>query len=322
VTSAKKLLREAQAVLLDLGFPAEQQNERTALTLLALLNLRPGANWAAAEQPMMGVTPIMDWARAHYRKNYAPNTRETIRRQSLHQMVDAGLVSYNPDDPSRAVNSPKAVYQVTPAALALVKIFATADWPGHLANYLIGQQTLIQRNAAPRALHLVSVSVAPGQTLQLSPGAHSQLIQAVVAEFAPRFAPGAALVYAGDTGSKWAFFDRELLLSLGGKLDDHGKMPDVVLFDKRRRWLLLVEAVTSHGPVSGKRRAELTRLFAGAVVGGKVSGLVFVTAFPNRQVMGKYLADMAWETEVWVADAPDHMIHFNGDRFLGPHEVK
>ncbi len=92
-------------------------------------------------------------------------------------------------------------------------------------------------------------------------------------------------------------------------------MPDVVLWFAEKNWLLLVECVTSHGPVDGKRHAELTRLFKDAK-----AGLVFVTTFPDRHVMGRYLGDIAWESEVWVADSPSHMIHFNGVRFLGPYD--
>lgn len=126
--------------------------------------------------------------------------------------------------------------------------------------------------------------------------------------------PGGALIYAGDTGEKWGYFDKELLAKLGVEVDDHGKMPDVVLYCPKRGWLLLVESVTSHGPVDGKRHDELAQLFAGSK-----AGLVYVTAFPSRAVMTRYLGEIAWETEVWVADAPSHLIHFNGARFLGPH---
>jgi len=80
-------------------------------------------------------------------------------------------------------------------------------------------------------------------------------------------------------------------------------------------WLLLIEAVTSHGPVDPKRHAELALLFAHST-----PGLVYVTAFPDRQTMARYLGDISWETEVWIADAPDHLIHFNGENFFGPHE--
>ncbi len=143
---------------------------------------------------------------------------------------------------------------------------------------------------------------------------HSELIRAIVEDFGPRFAPGSVLVYAGDTGEKWGYFDAVLLAELGVKVDTHGKMPDVVLHFVEKNWLLLIESVTSHGPVDGKRHAELTKLFAGSK-----AGLVYVTAFPNRSFMSRYLGEIAWETEVWVADAPSHLIHFNGERFLGPY---
>jgi hypothetical protein len=148
----------------------------------------------------------------------------------------------------------------------------------------------------------------------LSPGEHSELIRAIIEEFAARFVPGGQLVYAGDTGDKWGYFDEALLAKLGVTVDPHGKMPDVVLFFPERNWLLLIESVTSHGPVDGKRHEEPKRLFSGSQ-----AGLVYVTAFPNRPLMSRYLGEIAWETEVWVADAPSHLIHFNGERFLGPY---
>ncbi len=256
----------------------------------------------------------MDWIRDHYGKDYAPNTRETIRRQTMHQFRDAGIVLYNPDEPSRAVNSPKAVYQISPAALALVRAFGTSAWKSSLASFLVEQETLTARYARDRDQHLVVVQLAPGKSIKLSPGGHCDLIRAIIEEFAPRFLPGGRLIYAGDTGQKWGYFDAQLLKELGVEVDFHGKMPDVVIHYAERDWLVLVESVTSHGPVDGKRHAELTAIF-----GRSSAGLVFVTAFPDRATMSRYLSEIAWETEVWVAEAPSHLIHFNGDRFLGPH---
>jgi hypothetical protein len=307
-------LEAALQIIASLGLPRAQQNERSALCLLALLNLTPGRDWAKAEDPLMGITPIMDWAREHYGKDYAPNTRETVRRQTMHQFCDAGIAVYNPDQPDRAVNSPKAVYRIEPDALALVRTYGTRKWCKALADWLAGRETLVARYARKREPNLIPVVIGPGKAITLSPGEHSELIRAIVEDFAPRFAPGSVLVYAGDTGDKWGYFDRPLLASLGVEVDSHGKMPDVVLHFTEKNWLLLIESVTSHGPVDGKRHAELARLFAGSS-----AGLVFVTAFPNRAVMGRYLADIAWETEVRVADAPSHLIHFNGARFLGPY---
>ena len=307
----------AHQIIISLGLPRAQQNERSALSLLALLNLTPGKAWAQAENPLVGITPIMDWARAHYGKEYAPNTRETFRRQTMHQFCDAGVALYNPDKPDRPVNSPKAVYQVEPAALKLLRSFGSDQWHDNLTTYLSERETLVAKYAMEREQNRIPVEIAPGKEITLSPGEHSELIRAIIEDFAPRFAPGSVLVYAGDTGDKWGYFDAALLAELGVDVDSHGKMPDVVLHFVEKNWLLLVESVTSHGPVDGKRHAELAKLFVGSK-----AGLVYVTAFPNRSIMGRYLPEIAWETEVWVADAPSHLIHFNGVRFLGPYATE
>lgn len=307
-------IKDALQIIISLGLPRAQQNERSALCLLALLNITPSKPWDKAENPLMGITPIMDWARENYDKEYAPNTRETVRRQTMHQFCDAGITIYNPDKPDRPVNSPKAVYQIEPAALALLRSFGSQQWHDKLTAYLAERETLVARYARERERNRIPVEIAPGKQITLSPGEHSELIRAIIEDFAPHFAPGSMLVYAGDTGDKWGYFDAALLARLGVDVDSHGKMPDVVLHYTAKNWLLLVESVTSHGPVDGKRHAELAKLFAGSTV-----GLVYITAFPNRAVMGRYLGDIAWETEVWVADAPSHLIHFNGERFLGPY---
>jgi len=307
-------IEAAQQVIVSLGLPRAQQNERSALCLLALLNLTPGKLWSDAENPLLGITPIMDWARKYYDKGYAPNTRETVRRQTMHQFCDAGIALYNPDKPDRPVNSPKAVYQIEPATLNLLRTFNTPVWDDNLAAYLAKCETLVARYAKEREHNRIPVEIAPGKKITLSPGEHSELILAIIEDFAPRFAPGSVVVYVGDTGSKWGHFDDALLAKLGVTVDSHGKMPDVVLHYTAKNWLLLVESVTSHGPVDGKRHDELANLFAGST-----AGLVYVTAFPNRATMGRYLGVIAWETEVWVADAPSHLIHFNGVRFLGPY---
>jgi hypothetical protein len=301
-------------VLASLGLPSEQRNERSALCLLALLNLGRGNSMDQAEAPLIGITPMMEFALAQYGKKYAPNTRETFRRQTMHQFVEAGLALYNPDDPSRPVNSPKAVYQIEPAALTLIRKFGTEDWVRSLVEYLATRDTLVKKYAQERMMAQVPVQVAPGKAINLSPGVHSELIKAIVEELGSRFVRNGILIYVGDTGDKWGYYDEKALARLGVTVDAHGKMPDVLLYDTDHNWLLLIESVTSHGPVNGKRHSELVALFSSST-----AGLVFVTAFPSRGLMTRYLAEIAWETEVWVADAPSHLIHFNGDRYLGPH---
>lgn len=311
---AQQKIDEALNILVLLGLPRAQQNERSALTLLALLNLKPDGGWGNIERPLMGVTPIMDWCRDVYGKEYAPNTRETFRRQTLHQFVDGGLCLYNPDQPDRAVNSPHACYQIASEVYDVLSRFATEDWEKQVSQWLSVSKTLTEQYAMGREMALIPLVLNGKTEIRLSPGAHSQLIHDIVTEFGPRFAPGSEVIYLGDTGAKEDFFEKNRLAELGVTVDRKGKLPDVVLYWPERNWLLLIESVTSHGPVDGKRHSELAKLFKEST-----PGLVYVTAFPDRKTMVKYLPVISWETEVWVADAPTHMIHFNGDRFLGPH---
>ena len=311
----RKRLDEAREMLVDLGLPRAQQNDRSALTLLALVNVTPLMPWAQATNPLMGITPIMEFADTQFGKKYAPNTRETFRRQTMHQFVDAGVALYNPDQPDRPVNSPDAVYQVEPGLLKVIRCFGTDRWQASLREWLITAGTLQARYARDRDMERIPLVLPNGKRLVLSPGVHNLLAGKIIHEFCPRFLPGGALVYVGDTEYKHAYFDEEALGQLGVVIDSHGKMPDVVVHYTARNWLVLIEAVTTHGPVDPKRHAELAHLFAGST-----APLVFVTAFLDRSSMVKYLGDISWETEVWVADSPSHMIHFNGERFLGPYD--
>lgn len=307
-------IAEAQEVLTAFGFPAEQRNERAALTLLALLDLPPHKSWTAASDPLRGVTPLMEFVAKHYDKRWAPNTRETVRRFTLHQFEQAGFVIANPDEPHRPTNSPKYCYQIESRALAVIHKFHTLEWDNALRRYLTNARTLAQRYAQTRDSQRIPLELASGVTLKLSPGGQNTLVEKILDEFCPRFTPGGRPVYVGDTAEKWAYFDADYLRNLGVTIEGHGKMPDVVVHFAEKDWLVLIEAVTSHGPVNPKRLTELKTLFASSR-----AGLVFVTAFLNRRGLLKYLGEIAWETEVWVADAPDHMIHFNGERFLGPY---
>ena len=174
--------------------------------------------------------------------------------------VDAGIAIPNPDDPSRPVNSPKFCYQIEPTMLKLLRTFKTNTWEENLRAYLRGVETLKQRYARARKMKMMPVILAEGQDVYLTPGDHSKLVKALIEEFAPRFVPNGRVIYVGDTGDKWRYFDEDALLALGISVDVHGKMPDVVIHHVERDWLVLIEAVTSHGPVNPKRREELAFL--------------------------------------------------------------
>jgi type II restriction enzyme len=315
IKKAEDKIKEALTILNDLGLPRQQQNERSALTLLSLLGLEPTSKWENASNPLMGITPMMEFFEQYYGKKYAPNTRETVRRQTVHQFLQAALIVANPDKLSRPTNSPKAVYQIEPSVLKLLRGFGKTGWKRYLKKYLKTVNTLKKQYARERYMRRLPINLANGQKIRLSPGGQNVLVKKIVDDFCPLFTPGGFIIYVGDTESKWAYFDSKTLASLSVNIQEHGKMPDVVVHHIEKNWLVLIEAVTSHGPVNPKRRQELKELFSGST-----AGLVFVTAFLDRRAMLKYLNDISWETEVWIAESTTHLIHFNGERFLGPYE--
>ena len=310
----KRKLAEAMEILKSLHFGPRQSNEVAAYTFLALLDLEANAPWSAASNPLRGVTPIIEFIAKAYGVRYAPNTRETIRDEAVKYFVETGLLLRNPDNPKRPTNSGKTVYQVEPTALALVRTYGINPWPAQLKEYLSSRATIRRVAERERKFARIPVKLPSGDTVTLSPGGQNPLIKQVIEEFCPRFAPGAMVVYIGDTESKFLHLESAYLEGLGVVIAPSAKMPDVVAHDTKRNWLLLVEAVTSAGAVDWKRRNELKELFNGCK-----AGLVFVTAFGSRRAMQSFLPLISWETEVWVAEAPDHLIHFNGERFLGPY---
>jgi hypothetical protein len=308
-------LAEARDALHALDFDGPRSNERSALVLLALLDLTPTRPWAKADgSQRLRIVEIMQWLHDHYGKDYAPNSRETIRRQTLHQFVDAGLVLRNPDDLERPVNSDQTCYQVAPEGLALLRRFGTTRFERTISAYLTQAPSLRARYAMERQMRQIPVTLMDGQSITLTPGGQNTLIAQIIEEFCSRWTPSGKVLYVGDTGREDPVFDTLGLADLGVRLDKHGKLPDLAVHVPERNWLVLLEAASSHGPVDAKRHAELSKLFAHST-----AGLIFVSCFPSRAEMRKYLADIAWETEAWCADNPDHLIHFNGERFLGPY---
>ncbi len=256
---------------------------------------------------------IMSFIRDHYGRNYAPNTRETFRRQVLHQFVQGGIADYNPDKPSLPTNSPKAHYAITQAALTAVRTYGADQWEEAVREFREEQGSLITVYQPSRELFGIPVRLPDGTTLTLSPGEHNQLQAQVIEQFAPQFASGAVLLYLGDTADKDLYVATGQLVGLGIPITEHDKLPDIILHDPVRNWLFLIEVVTSHGPMTPKRVFELN-----AMLRNCSTGKVFVTAVPTFGEFRRHIKAIAWETEVWIAEVPDHLIHFNGDRFLRP----
>lgn len=321
-SNRKQKLKEAKEILTALGLPPAQCNDRSAWVLLALASIKHNDSWSSASAPLLPTVEIMAFIRDEYGMDYKPNSRETIRRQTLHQFEQARLVDRNRDNPSRATNSKDNNYSLNQPILNIMAEFPNGNWPLQIQAYKGAVQTLTAQYERQLDKEKIPITLPSGEVIKLSPGKHNQLHADIVHEFCSRFiGNGGKLLYIGDTassrneGGKLMFLEADYLQGLGVPPMSHEKLPDVVVYDEDRKWLFLIEAVTSHGPVSPKRWIELEEAFKECKV-----GLVYVTAFPDRAEFRRNAADVAWETEVWIADNPDHMIHFNGDRFLGPHE--
>ena len=282
-------IEEAQEILQALGLPLAQYNEMAALTFLAVCNIKENDKWSKATRQSLGVTKgIMTFVNENYDKSYAPNTRETFRRQVLHQFVQARVVDYNPDDPTLPVNSPRAHYALTSEVLEVVKTYKTRNWKNALKNFIDTVGKLSEVYLKERELNQIPVTLQNGKTIKLSAGKHNEVQAAIVEQFAPRFANGGTLLNLGDTAKKDLYVDEKGLKDLGIPIDQHSKLPDVVIFDDKRKWLFLIEAVTSHGPVSPKRLLELEDFLKNCKV-----GKIYVTAFPDMTEFKKHSNNIA-----------------------------
>lgn len=309
-------IEEAQEILRVIGMPPAQCNELSALVLLALCGIKEDDEWDQATRKSLRLTKgIMDFVNQEYGREYAPNSRETFRRQVLHQFVQGDVAYYNPDNPNLPVNSPNAHYSLSDELLSVVKAYNTENFAEEVNKFLKEVGALKNQYLKERVMNQIPVKLPNGEELRLSAGKHNELQAAIVEEFASRFTKKGKLLYLGDTEKKDLHVDDDSLRELGIPIDQHSKLPDVVILDTERNWLFLIEAVTTHGPVSPKRLLELEDFLKDCKI-----GKVYVTAFPDMTTFKKYTKDLAWETEVWLMEIPDHMIHFNGDRFLGPHK--
>ena len=259
------------------------------------------------------VHDILGEIKQNYGREYAENSRETIRRKALHQFEQAGIVIRNADDPTRPTNSGFNNYVLSDLALDALRAYGTTEWDEKRTAFVNKQGLLLETYQQAREQTKVPLQVADGTVYKLSPGKHNQLQAAIVAEFGPRFAPGAKLIYLGDTATKALIFEQAVFNQLGIPISGNSKLPDIMLYNEQRNWLFLIEAVTAHGPVSPKRHVELEQLLENCT-----ASRVYVTAFLDFPTFKKFANDISWETEVWISEMPSHMIHFNGDKFLGP----
>lgn len=301
-------IEEAQDILKSLQVPVKQQNEMCCLVLLAMANIKENDSWNRVTNEWIRIHDVILFIKNNFGVSYAENSRETIRKQAMHHFRNAAFI----EDNGRATNSPKYKYRLTMEMLSLLQTYNTEKWQSSVADFLRNHSSLIELYESKRNLKKMPVKIN-GVNFTFSPGKHNQLQKAILEEFAPRFAPNSECLYVGDTIEKDLVKNEERLQGLGFSITLHDKMPDVVLYSEDKNWLYFIEAVTSVGPMDPKRIKELEEMTTGVT-----AGKIYITAFLDFKTFKKFSESLAWETEVWIADMPDHMIHLNGDKFLGP----
>lgn len=301
-------IKTAKQILKELGVTEKQQNDLSCNVLLALANIKEDSQWTDAENSWIRIHDIISYLSENYNINYAENSRETIRKQVLHHFNNAAFIENN----NKSTNSPNYKYRLTHEFLELIRTYSTKSWDLTKKKFLENHKTLVEKYTTKRELTKIPV-VINHENLTFSKGEHNQLQKLIIEEFGPRFAPGAECLYVGDTIKKDLVKENKKLEELGLSITTNDKMPDVILYLEDKRWLYFIEAVTSVGPMDYKRIEEIKELTKNVEV-----GIIYVTAFLDFKTYKKFSEKLAWDTEVWIANSPEHMIHLNGDRFLGP----
>ena len=305
-------LEIAKSLLKQIGMPTKQQSRMCALTLLAMANVRKSSPWSKATNKWIRIHDIIAFAAKFYGIAYAENSRETFRKQALHPFRTAALI----EDNGLATNSPNYRYRLTDEFLKVVQEQlnkSTASKTGiALQMFISNHESLSEIYASKKQMQKMPVRINH-QEFTFSPGKHNELQKAIIEEFAPRFAPNSECLYVGDTIQKDLVKNAEKLSELGFEITIHDKMPDVVLYREDKNWIYFIESITSVGPMDPKRIVEIE-----AMTKDVTAGKIYISAFLDFSTFKKFSDLLAWETEVWIADMPEHMIHLNGDKFFGP----
>ncbi len=301
-------ISETREFLKNIGMPKQQQADICCYVILAMAGIKPEMSWNEATNDWIRIHDIIQFANTYYGTSYAENSRETFRKQALHRFRTAALV----EDNGKATNSPNYRYRLTDETLQLIKNINSNALDNAMSRFLKYHDKLVDIYASKKKMTMMPVKIN-GDDFKFFAGKHNELQKAIIEEFAPRFAPDSECLYVGDTIEKDLVKNVDKLSKLGFEITLHDKMPDVVLYREDKNWIYFIESVTSVGPIDPKRILEIEELTQNVN-----AGKIYVTAFLDFKTYKKFAEELAWETEVWIAEMPEHMIHLNGDKFMGP----
>jgi len=317
----KKLINEALDILKSVGIPFEGKTPKAlqsmGMCFLAVAGVTK--SWKEAkgqnEHRHLKTREIITYINEHFEENISPGSYDDVRRKHLEHPVLADLILNSADNPKAATNDPTRGYALSGDFKELITFYNTDQWGVKLKLFNKNKPPLEEILQRKRNLSKIPVLLPDGVKLELSQGGHNQLQREIIDEFLPRFAKGSVVLYIGDTSNKYLVRNEEQLKELGFFELTHDSLPDIVAYDSAKNWLYLIEAFYSSGPMSEERILELKKSLKDCT-----AELIFITAFISKTDFKKNAADIGWESEVWTADHPDHMIHFNGDKFFGPYK--
>ena len=318
-----QVINEALYVLSVLGIPfaglSQRRLEKMAMAFLAVCDVSKPRQWPKLNDTTSGraltTRQIIVYINQHFEENISSGSYDDIRRKDLKLLTTAGIVLKSANDPGAATNNPTRAYALNPEYLPVIASFGSKNWEEDVEEFLNGRETLKEKLDDDRVMKLIPVRLPSGVVLNFTQGKHNILQKAIIEDFLPRYGEGAEVLYVGDAAKKFLHITKQKLESLKFFKLSHEELPDIIAYSKKKNWLYLIEAVHSSGPISNIRHEELKGLTAACT-----AEIIYITAFLDRDSFRKFAPDISWETEVWIAEHPDHLIHFDGKRFLGPYK--
>lgn len=313
--SVQRIINEALEILESVGIPmtskTERGLERMAVCFLAVAGVTK--DWSRAkENANLKSRDIINIVNKNFEEDISSGSYDDIRRKDLKLLVLADIIVNSGVNKGSATNDPTRGYALHPDFKKLIVTYKTAGWSKALSAFNKNKPNLSEILLRKRNIEKIPVKLPNGKPLELSLGEHNVLQKAIIEEFLPRYGSDCSVLYIGDTSNKSLYVETEELKKLNFFELSHDELPDIIAFSKKNNWLYLIEAVYSSGPMSETRVLELRKMLKDCK-----AELIFVTAFLTRNEFRKWQMDIAWETEVWTADHPDHLVHFNGHKFLG-----
>lgn len=316
----KKLIFTVLDILGEVGIPLEETHrrlERMAMACLAVGNIKSNFQEAksADDNPFLKTRDIIDFENKYFGENISSGSYDDIRRKDLLYLVEAGIVLKSSEFDTQATNNPTRGYALNPLFAKLLRSYGTFQWNDELETYKEQTKLLKEELERKRDLEKIPVKLPSGTELNLSAGEHNVLQKLIIEDFLSRFGMGAEVLYIGDTSDKYLYMNSDVLEEIKFFTLEHEELPDVVAYCKDKNLLFLIEAVHSAGPMDEIRVIKLKKQLKTCT-----AIPIFVTTFLSRKEFRKWVEKIAWESEVWIADSPEHMIHFNGYKFLEIHK--